>query len=206
MINVRGGRGLSSPLVRPHSPWSRCLHVHFLQVGLPVFFVYYEETKREIKRILIYECRCNEGLKCCIKTPKKKTMVKWTGLLWIFWLGWFHVALWEDYRGTRFNNKDSPVVIKRWLNRVEEDASGLPFQEWTPDVDTWFQDQGSSSSSTWDRCSRAHARSGTTWSGSIPRSWWSNNGLNRVFILIIGGVSEQHPWIFSCFTNLLGKC
>ncbi len=28
------------------------------------------------------------------------------------------------------------LVIKRWLNRVEEDASGLTFQEWTPDVDT----------------------------------------------------------------------
>ncbi len=42
----------------------------------------------------------------------------------------------EDYRGTRFYNKDSAFVIKRWLNRVEEDASGLTFQEWTPDVDT----------------------------------------------------------------------
>ena len=42
----------------------------------------------------------------------------------------------EDYRGTRFYNKDSGLVIKRWLNRVEEDASGLTFQEWTPDVDT----------------------------------------------------------------------
>ena len=28
------------------------------------------------------------------------------------------------------------LVIKRWLNRVEEDVSGLNFQEWTPDVDT----------------------------------------------------------------------
>ena len=40
------------------------------------------------------------------------------------------------YRGTRFYNKDCALVIKRWLNRVEEDASGLTFQEWTPDVDT----------------------------------------------------------------------
>ncbi len=36
---------------------------------------------------------------------------------------------WEDYRGTRFYNKDCALVIKRWLNRVEEDASGLTFQE-----------------------------------------------------------------------------
>ena len=41
-----------------------------------------------------------------------------------------------DHRGTRFYNQDSVLVIKRWFNRVEEDASGLTFQEWTPDVDT----------------------------------------------------------------------
>jgi hypothetical protein len=42
----------------------------------------------------------------------------------------------EDYRDTRFYDQDSALVIKRWLNRVEEDALGLMFQEWTPDVDT----------------------------------------------------------------------
>jgi hypothetical protein len=42
----------------------------------------------------------------------------------------------EDYRGTHFYNKDSALVIKHWLNRVEEDASGQTFQEWTPDFDT----------------------------------------------------------------------
>jgi hypothetical protein len=41
----------------------------------------------------------------------------------------------EDYRGRSFYNKDSALVIKRCLNRVE-DSSGLTFQEWTPDVDT----------------------------------------------------------------------
>jgi hypothetical protein len=46
---------------------------------------------------------------------------------------------WEDYRGTRFYNKDSAesaLVMKRWVNRVEEDSSGLTLQEGTPDVDT----------------------------------------------------------------------
>ncbi len=46
---------------------------------------------------------------------------------------------WEDYRSTRFYNEDSAesaLVMKRWLNRVEEDSSGLTLQEWTPDVDT----------------------------------------------------------------------
>ena len=42
----------------------------------------------------------------------------------------------EDYRDTHFYNQDSALVINRWLNRVEEDPSGLKFQEWTPDVDT----------------------------------------------------------------------
>ncbi len=43
---------------------------------------------------------------------------------------------WEDYRGTRFHTGDYALAIKRWINRVEEDESGLTFQEWTPDVDT----------------------------------------------------------------------
>ena len=44
--------------------------------------------------------------------------------------------MWEDYRDTRFYNKDGVLVIKWWLNRVEEDESGITFQEWTPDVET----------------------------------------------------------------------
>jgi hypothetical protein len=30
---------------------------------MEIKIVYYEETKHEVKRILIYECRCNERLK-----------------------------------------------------------------------------------------------------------------------------------------------
>ena len=43
-----------------------------------VLLVYYEETKRELKRILIYECRCNERL-----TGKSEgsTHLVYTGLL-----------------------------------------------------------------------------------------------------------------------------
>jgi hypothetical protein len=39
----------------------------------------------------------------------------------------------------------------------------------------------------------------------IPRSWWSSNGLNRVFILIILGVSPTPPLGFFFFTNLLAN-
>ncbi len=43
---------------------------------------------------------------------------------------------WEDYRDTRVYEGDCVLVIKQCLKRVEEDASGLTFQEWTSDVDT----------------------------------------------------------------------
>jgi hypothetical protein len=39
--------------------------------------VYYEETNRELKRILIYECRCNERLK--VKSEGSTRLV-YTGL------------------------------------------------------------------------------------------------------------------------------
>jgi len=35
----------------------------------------------------------------------------------------------EDYRGTRFYNGQQALAVERWLNRVEEDASGLTFEE-----------------------------------------------------------------------------
>jgi hypothetical protein len=40
--------------------------------------VYYEETKRELKRILIYECRCNERLK--VKSEGSRRLA-YTGLI-----------------------------------------------------------------------------------------------------------------------------
>jgi len=39
---------------------------------------------------------------------------------------------WEDYKGTRFYDGEHAVVIKRWLNRVDEIASGLTFGEGDP--------------------------------------------------------------------------
>jgi hypothetical protein len=40
-------------------------------------FVYYEETKRELNRILIYECRCDETLR---SKPEGSTRLVYTGL------------------------------------------------------------------------------------------------------------------------------
>jgi hypothetical protein len=42
----------------------------------------------------------------------------------------FHLShhMWEDYRGTRFYKQDRVLVIKRGLNRVEQDESGLTFR------------------------------------------------------------------------------
>jgi len=44
---------------------------------------------------------------------------------------------WEDYKSTRFYNGQQALVVERWLNRVEEDASGLTLEEWnlTQDAD-----------------------------------------------------------------------
>jgi len=39
---------------------------------------------------------------------------------------------WEDYKGTRFYDGERALVIKQWLNRVYEDASGLTFEKWDP--------------------------------------------------------------------------
>ena len=38
----------------------------------------------------------------------------------------------EVYKGTRFFNGDRALVVKPWLHRVDEDASGLTFEEWNP--------------------------------------------------------------------------
>ena len=38
----------------------------------------------------------------------------------------------EVYKGTRFFNGDRALVVKQWLHRVDEDASGLTFEEWNP--------------------------------------------------------------------------
>jgi len=35
----------------------------------------------------------------------------------------------EDYKGTRFHDGKRALVIKWYLNRVDEDASGLTFEE-----------------------------------------------------------------------------
>ncbi len=42
----------------------------------------------------------------------------------------------EEYKGVRFGDGDSVLVVDVWLHRVDEDASGLTFEEWDPSVDT----------------------------------------------------------------------
>ena len=39
---------------------------------------------------------------------------------------------WQDYKGTRFYDGERTLVVKRWLNCVDEDALGLTFEEWEP--------------------------------------------------------------------------
>ena len=39
---------------------------------------------------------------------------------------------WEEYKGTRYSDGDSALVVELWLYRVADDLSGLTFQEWDP--------------------------------------------------------------------------
>jgi hypothetical protein len=39
---------------------------------------------------------------------------------------------WEEYKGTRYSDGDSALVVEMWLHRVADDLSGLTFQEWDP--------------------------------------------------------------------------
>ena len=47
-------------------------------ISLSCVFVYYEELKRDLKRILIYECRCDERLR---DTTERSTRLGYTGFL-----------------------------------------------------------------------------------------------------------------------------
>jgi hypothetical protein len=42
------------------------------------------------------------------------------------------VRKWEEYKGTRYSDGDSALVVELWLHRVADDLSGLTFQEWDP--------------------------------------------------------------------------
>jgi hypothetical protein len=42
----------------------------------------------------------------------------------------------EEYKGRRFYNGDCVLVVDVWLHRVDEDVSGLTFEEWDPLEDT----------------------------------------------------------------------
>jgi hypothetical protein len=43
---------------------------------------------------------------------------------------------WEKYKGTRYSDGDSTLVVELWLHRVTDDLSGLTFQEWDPSAGT----------------------------------------------------------------------
>jgi hypothetical protein len=44
--------------------------------------LYYEEIKPELKRILTYECRCNERLKIELRDLHVSHTLSWCGELW----------------------------------------------------------------------------------------------------------------------------
>ncbi len=42
----------------------------------------------------------------------------------------------EESKGVRFGNGDCVLLVDVWMHRVDEDASGLTFEEWDPSADT----------------------------------------------------------------------
>jgi hypothetical protein len=46
------------------------------------------------------------------------------------------VRKWEEYRGTRYSDGASALVVDLWLHRVADVLSGLTFQEWDPSAGT----------------------------------------------------------------------
>ena len=42
----------------------------------------------------------------------------------------------EEYKDLRFMDGDFVFVVDVWIHRVDEDVSGLTFQEWDPSLDT----------------------------------------------------------------------
>jgi hypothetical protein len=42
----------------------------------------------------------------------------------------------EEYKGVRFDNGDCALLVDVWIHRVDEDDSGLTFEEWDPSLDT----------------------------------------------------------------------
>jgi hypothetical protein len=55
-----------------------------------------------------------------------------------FWLLKFKLGTrqYEEYKGVRFDNGDFVLLVDVWLHRVDEDDSGLTFEEWDPSADT----------------------------------------------------------------------
>jgi hypothetical protein len=71
----------------------------------------------------------------------------WPGHFWICKLGTvpgsmsyvekkfeLQVCQWKEYKGTRYSDGDSALVVELWLHWVVDDLSGLTFQEWDPSV------------------------------------------------------------------------
>jgi hypothetical protein len=79
----------------------------------------------------------------------------------------------EEYKKVYFGNGDCALLVDVWLHRVDEDASGLTFEEWDPSADTDSSEDGG----VWIP---AYARHGHHELGS--------SGLPRVY------VSPQQPW------------
>ena len=108
--------------------------------------------EKRVADIVVRELkRAKPGVWGCIQTREvwfsEEEANMRPGHFWIYKLGTFPGSMtcverkfelqdrkckWEEYKGTRYSDGDSALVVELWLHRVADDLSGLTFQEWDP--------------------------------------------------------------------------
>ncbi len=112
--------------------------------------------EKRVADIVVRELkRAKPGAWCCVQDREEWSTEEGAhrrpGHFWICKLGTFPGTMswverkfelqvrkckWEQYKGTRYSDGDSALVVELWLHRVDDDLSGLTFQEWDPSAGT----------------------------------------------------------------------
>jgi hypothetical protein len=96
-----------------------------------LFFVYYEEIKWELKRILIYEWRCNERRKAKTEGSKRSTMnCLRTGQLKLETIEIYWEIHGNDRNTTVHRRREGDTVTLRTLLSTELSTAGERAMQW----------------------------------------------------------------------------
>ncbi len=127
-VSRRHGRLLVS-----HASWSGWVDFLLVFWGLCSGSRYHrgdvEYTDMKIQQVVVMYLHDHQ-----ISRPTAPPIVSpCTGIKKKFKLG---TRKYEEYMGVCFGNGDCALVIDVWFHRVDEDTSGLTFEEWDPSTDT----------------------------------------------------------------------